>query len=84
VLFTRYYDYMARIVPDNPTAFPPSMAVRRRRYEPMDGRRYDSRDGGGRATHGAVTEGAKTDDYRARTVWTASSKRPVSEDTKSK
>jgi len=29
---------------------------------------HDSRDGGGRATHGAVAEGAKTDDYMARIV----------------
>ncbi len=39
---------MARIVPDNPSAFPPSMEVRWRRYE--------YRDAGVRATPGAVAE----------------------------
>jgi len=32
-------DGRARIAPGNPFAFPPSLEVRCRRYEPMDGRR---------------------------------------------
>jgi len=53
------HECMARIVPDNPLAFPPSMEVRWRRYEPataMEGGRYESTDGRGRDASGTKTE----------------------------
>ena len=52
------HDSMARIVPDNPSAFPPSMEVR--------WRRYDCRDAGVRATPGAVAENRVGNSGRGR------------------
>ncbi len=54
------HDSMARIVPDNPLAFPPSMAVRRRttaRMQEVEQRReHDYTDVGVRVAPGAATE----------------------------
>ena len=48
----------------NPFAFPPSLEGRCRRYESREGRgraKHDCMDAGGRATHGAVAEEARTE-----------------------